>query len=71
MTDSISRSVVLERDIPHPPETIWRALTEPLLIEEWLMKNDFEPVVDHRFNLRADGGTVECRVLAVESHKKS
>jgi uncharacterized protein YndB with AHSA1/START domain len=34
----------------HPPEKIWRALTEGALIEEWLMKNDFQPVVGHRFN---------------------
>jgi hypothetical protein len=30
------------------------ACLQPHLIEEWLMKNDFKPVVDHRFNLRAD-----------------
>ena len=46
-------SVVVDREIPFPPEKIWRALTQPHLIEEWLMKNDFKPVVDHRFNLRA------------------
>ena len=33
------------------------------------MKNDFKPVVDHRFNLRADWGAVDCQVLAVEQHK--
>jgi uncharacterized protein YndB with AHSA1/START domain len=47
-------SVIVEREIPFPPEKIWRALTQPHLIEEWLMKNDFTPVVGHRFNLRAD-----------------
>ena len=61
--------VVVEREIPHPPEKIWRALTQPHLIEEWLMKNDFKPVVDHRFNLRADWGVVDCQVLAVEPNK--
>src|SRR5512146_2474138 len=62
-------SVVIEREIPYPPEKIWRALTEPHLIEEWLMRNDFKPVVDHRFNLRADWGAVDCQVLAVEPNK--
>jgi uncharacterized protein YndB with AHSA1/START domain len=62
-------SVVVERAIPHPPEKIWRALTQPQLIEEWLMKNDFEPLVDHRFNFRADWGVVDCQVLAVEPNK--
>jgi uncharacterized protein YndB with AHSA1/START domain len=64
-----ARSVVVEREIPFPPEKIWRALTQPHLIEEWLMKNDFKPVVDHRFNLRADWGAVDCQVLAVEPNK--
>jgi uncharacterized protein YndB with AHSA1/START domain len=62
-------SVVVEREISHPPEKIWRALTQPNLIEEWLMKNDFKPAVGHRFDLRADWGAVACRVLAVEPNK--
>ena len=62
-------SVVVEREIPHPPEKIWRALTQPHLIEEWLMKSNFKPVVDHRFNLRADWGPVGCQVMAVEPNK--
>jgi uncharacterized protein YndB with AHSA1/START domain len=64
-----TRSVIVERDIPHLPEKIWRALTEPHLIEEWLMQNDFQPVVDHRFNLRGDWGAVDCQVLEIEPHK--
>ena len=47
-----TRSVVVEREFPFPPEKIWRALTQPHLIEEWLMQNDFMPAVGHRFNLR-------------------
>ena len=61
--------VVVEREVPHPPEKIWRALTQPHLIEEWLMKNDFKPVVGHSFNLSADWGAVDCQVLAVEPNK--
>ncbi len=67
--DLETRSVTVERTLPHPPEKIWRALTQGHLIEEWLMKNDFEPVVGHRFNLRADWGAVDCEVTAVEPHK--
>ena len=33
------------------------------------MKTDFKPIVDHRFNLRADWGAVDCEVLAVEPNK--
>ena len=68
-TATETRSVVVEREIPYPPEKIWRALTQPHLIEEWLMKNNFKPVVDNRFNLSADWGAVDCQVLAVEPHK--
>jgi uncharacterized protein YndB with AHSA1/START domain len=64
-----TRSVIVEREIPHPPEKIWRALTQPHLIEEWLMKNDFKPVVGHRFDLRADWGAVDCQVVSVEPNK--
>jgi uncharacterized protein YndB with AHSA1/START domain len=62
-------SVVVEREIAFPPEKIWRALTLPHLIEEWLMKNDFEPVVGHDFKLRADWGAVDCQVLELEPNK--
>ncbi len=62
-------SVVVEREIPFAPEKIWRALTQPHLIEEWLMKNDFKPVVGHGFNLRGDWGAVDCQVQTVEPNK--
>ena len=64
-----TRSVVVEREMPFPPEKVWRALTQPHLIEEWLMKNEFKPVVGHRFTLRADWGAVDCEVRAVEPNK--
>jgi uncharacterized protein YndB with AHSA1/START domain len=62
-------SVVVERELPAPPEKIWRALTQPHLIEAWLMKNDFKPVVGHSFKLSADWGAVDCQVLTVEPNK--
>ena len=69
-----SRALVVEREMPHPPEKIWRALTQGALIEEWLMKNDFQPVIGHRFNFRATpmphwNGVVDCQVLAVEPNR--
>lgn len=56
MTDAApeTRTVVVEREFPFPPDRLWRALTQPHLIEAWLMKNDFRPEVGHRFNLRGD-----------------
>jgi uncharacterized protein YndB with AHSA1/START domain len=66
-----TRSVVVEREIPFPPEKLWRALTQPHLIEAWLMKNDFSPEVGHRFNLRGDwGGVLDCEVLAIEPNRR-
>ena len=69
-----TRSVVVEREMPHPPEKLWRALTQPHLIEEWLMKNDFAPTVGHRFKLRRDPRpdvsiVVDCQVLVVEPNR--
>jgi uncharacterized protein YndB with AHSA1/START domain len=69
-TSAETRSVVVEREIPYPPEKIWRALTQSHLIEEWLMKNDFKPEEGHRFNLSADWGAVDGQVQTVEPNKK-
>ena len=67
MTTGEVRSVVTERDLPHPPERIWRALTEPHLIADWLMNNDFVPAVGYHFSLRGEwGGVLSCEVLAIE-----
>ncbi len=64
MTETVS--VVVEREFAHPPEKLWRALTQPHLIEEWLMKNDFVPRVGHAFKLRGDwGGVLDCEVLEI------
>jgi uncharacterized protein YndB with AHSA1/START domain len=68
-TSTETLSVVVEREEPFPSEKIWRALTQPQLIEEWLMKNDFKPIVNHRFQFRADWGSVDCQVLAVDANK--
>ena len=66
-----TRSVVIEKELPFPPEKIWRALTEGALIKEWLMDNDFQPVVGHRFDFRSTpvpnwNGIINCEVLALE-----
>lgn len=74
MSNTETRSVIIEREFAHPPEKIWRALTQPHLIAEWLMQNDFKPVAGHRFNLRTApygdwNGVIDCKVLAVEPDK--
>ena len=71
MTNAASEalSVVVEREFPFPPEKIWRALTQPHLIQEWLMKSDFQPAVNHQFKFTADWGSVDCKVLTIETGK--
>jgi len=69
------KSVVVEREFAHPPEKVWRALTEGPLLDQWVMKNDFKPVVGHRFNFRAEpnphwNGVTDCEVLAIEPLKR-
>ena len=70
-----TRTVVIEREFPHAPEKLWRALTESPLVAQWLMKNDFEPVVGRKFQLRSDpvpnwDGIIDCEVLVVEPLKR-
>ncbi|MEO6395422.1 MAG: SRPBCC domain-containing protein [Devosia sp.] len=69
MTDTELRSVVVERDIAYPAEKIWRALTQPHLMGEWLMKNDFKPVVGQSFKFTEDWGGIECKVLTLEPNR--
>ena len=65
-----THAVVVEREFAFPPDKLWRALTQPHLMEEWLMKNDFAPVVGHKFNLRGDwGGVLDCEVLTLEPNR--
>jgi uncharacterized protein YndB with AHSA1/START domain len=72
---TFARSIVVERQMPHPQEKVWRALTEGPLIEQWLMKNDFQPVVGHKFNFRSKpmagwNGISDCEVLIVEPQQR-
>ena len=64
-----TRSVIVEQEMAHPPEKIWRALTQPHLIAEWLMTTDFTPVVGRRFDFRADWGSIACEVLDIQTGK--
>ena len=75
MTDKPAiRTAVVEREIGHPPEKIWRALTQPHLLEEWLMKTDFKPLKGQKFQFRNEPKpdikvVVECEVLEIEPHR--
>jgi YD repeat-containing protein len=64
-----TRSVVVEREFPYPPEKLWRALTQPHLIADWLMQNDFVPAADHRFKLNTAWGHIDCQVKTIEPNR--
>jgi uncharacterized protein YndB with AHSA1/START domain len=70
-----TRSISLEYDLPHPPAKVWRALTEPKLLAEWLMANDMRHVVGQSFTFKAEptpwwDGIVRCEVLESDPHKR-
>ncbi|MBB4124349.1 SRPBCC family protein [Martelella radicis] len=68
-TTQQTRTVLIERDFPHPPAKIWRTLTEPHLIAEWLMDTDFRSEVGNRFRFTAEWGAVDCEVLEIEPQR--
>ena len=75
MTTEAPRTLVIEKEMSHPPAKIWRALTQGALIKEWLMDNDFQPVVGHKFNFRSTpnphwDGIIQSEVLVVEPNQK-
>lgn len=71
------RSINHQFYFPHPPERVWDYLTKPDLIEQWLMKNDFQPIVGYDFQFRTDpipklgfDGIFYCKVLEIVPFKK-
>lgn len=65
-TGDEARRVVVEREVPFPPERVWRALATPHLIAEWLSMRaeGFDATPGRRFALKGDWGGVDCEVLA-------
>ncbi len=73
MKDNISHSLF----VPQQPDEVWEYLTRPDLMELWLMKNDFEPVVGRQFRFMTNpipkfdfDGITYCTVLEVDPCKK-
>jgi uncharacterized protein YndB with AHSA1/START domain len=71
----MTHNIRLEWLHPQSPSAVWHLLTDPALIAEWLMKNDFRPVVGHRFQFSAEPmpgwcGVVDCEVLTVDEPRK-
>ncbi|MFF4229204.1 SRPBCC domain-containing protein [Streptomyces sp. NPDC001820] len=69
-------TIRVDQFLAHPPAKVWRALTEPELIAEWLMPGDFRLEVGHRYTMTAVprpntnfSGTVRAEVLAYETER--
>ena len=61
----------------HSPEKVWDFLTDPELLAQWLMPNDFKPIVGHKFQFGAKpkfplgfDGRIYCEVLEIVPYKK-
>src|SRR3982074_1883148 len=72
---SATRDSVVEDVRPYPREKVWKALTTAQLIGQWLMPNDFEPVVGKRFTFKTKpigdwDGVVQCEVLEIVPHRR-
>jgi uncharacterized protein YndB with AHSA1/START domain len=69
------RDLRFDRYYPHPPEKVWRALTDARAIAQWLMPNDFEPKLGHHFQFRSKpvggwDGIVNCEVLELDPPRR-
>ncbi|MFI9718083.1 SRPBCC domain-containing protein [Streptomyces sp. NPDC052396] len=69
-------AVHVDEFLAHPPAKVWRALTEPDLLAQWLMPGDFRLAVGHRYTMRAMplpatgfSGVIQAEVLAFEPER--
>jgi uncharacterized protein YndB with AHSA1/START domain len=69
-------SFALDFDLPHPPEKVWRALTDPALLSEWVLPVvgfELAPGAAFRFETQPMpgwDGVVSCKILEIEEHRK-
>lgn len=71
----MARTLVFDVVYPHLPPAVWSAITTSGEIERWLMPNDFEHRVGHRFRLRAKpvpgwSGIVHGEVLELDPPRR-
>lgn len=74
-TSPATRAIVIEDFLAHSPEMVWKALTTREFLDRWLMKNDFELAIGHKFTFQARpmgdwNGIVHCEVLESDPPNK-
>ena len=64
----MSETVITEADLDAPPEKVWRAITEPALLAEWLADSDVCAEEGAAFSIgeMPETGPVECEVLEAD-----
>ena len=69
--DGEERSIAFECELPEPPAKVWRALTTPEIVSEWLLQTDLVPTAGRQFTFRDSAalGTIECEVLSVDPER--
>jgi uncharacterized protein YndB with AHSA1/START domain len=71
-----TESIELEYDLAHAPEKVWRALTDPALLTQWLLPSiGFRAEHGAAFTFNAPpqpewDGKVHCRMLEIDVHQK-
>ena len=69
----MTRDLKFEAVYPFTPEQVWKAITDPQALAEWLMPNTFEPRLGHKFQFHSTSaaftGVIECEVLEVNPPK--
>jgi uncharacterized protein YndB with AHSA1/START domain len=66
-------TIVLECSLDASPARVWRALTTPEILAEWLGPNTMKPEAGERFTLDVapeEGGTIACEVLEAEPPRR-
>lgn len=75
MTATAAPKISFTFDLPHSPDKVWRALTDPTLVSKWLMATDMGPLVGTKFTFKSQptpwwNGIVECQILELEPNKR-
>ena len=73
--DGMKRDLKFEAVYPYTPEQVWKALTDPQALADWLLSNDFEPRLGHKFQFRSNTGSdltgvIDCEIVELNPPKR-